>query len=124
MDLLSITSGAIEAINPRAALQWQASTGSSVGPSGKRTPSYANAVTVQGQVQPLTGKDLRQIEGLNLQGTLTAIYFEGSVDAIVRSANKGGDLVTDPDNNVWLVNQVLEAWPDWCRVVATLQNGS
>lgn len=124
MDLFSFTSGAIGVINPLVPLQIQVSTGYTTGPNGKRTPSYAAAVTYMGQVQPLSSKDLRQIDGLNLQGTLEAIYIDGDISGIIRSLNKGGDIITDPSGNVWLVNQVLEHWPDWTKVVATLQNGS
>ena len=74
----------------------------------------------------MTGGDLRQVEGLNLNGTRKSIYLYGNVDAIVRVNNKGGDLVnlTD-DSTVYLVHQVLEHWPKhWVKVACTLQNGS
>ncbi len=88
--------------------------------------SVVTSFVVPGQVQPMGWKDLQQIEGLNLQGTIRKIYFYGQVEAIVRVDSKGGDLVTDPRGNIWLVNNVLEDWvySGWCAVVATLQNGS
>jgi hypothetical protein len=124
VDLLAITSGAVGAVNPLTVMTVQISTGSTVAPDGKRTPTYATPVTPMGQVQPLSGEDLKQLDALNIQGSLRAIYLEGHIDGIVRSKNKGGDLVTDGSGNVWLVTHVLEFWPDWCKVAVMLQNGS
>ena len=66
------------------------------------------AVNLLAQVQALSGRDLRQIEGLNLQGTLRAVYLNGVIDGIVRVALKGGDLITLPDGSV-------VGWSPWCR---------
>ena len=100
------------------------STGSTISADGTRTPSYASPITISGQVQPLTWRDIQQLDGLNLQGTRQKIYLNGRIDGLIRSQNKGGDLITDASGNVWLVAQVLEIWPDWCSVAATLQDGS
>lgn len=78
--------------------------------------------SVMAQAQALTGKDIRQIEGLNLSGDMQTFYFEGRVDGLVRADSKGGDLITKPDGTVWLVGAVLERWPDWVKVVAVRQN--
>jgi len=77
-----------------------------------------------GQVQSLTYTDLTQIDGLNIQGVRRAIYINGEVDGLVRSENKGGDIITTPNGEVWLVVLVLEYWPDWTKCVVTLQNGA
>lgn len=130
MDLLAITTGAINVVTPYVPATYQASTGYTSGAAGnayKRQPVYAAPVTVSVQVQALSSRDLRQIEGLNLNGTVRAIYFDGTMNATVRTSLKGGDLITlsdGPNVGVWLVNQVLEQWEDWVKVVATLQNGS
>lgn len=75
-------------------------------------------------MQPLTGRDLHQVEGLNLNGVLRSFYFYGDVEATVRNAIKGGDMITTPDRNTWLVAQVIETWPDWCKVVGVMQTGT
>lgn len=83
------------------------------------------ALMVQGQVQPISWRDLQQLQGLNLQGDRNKIYFYGRVDGVIRPGKKGGDLVTAPDGSVYLIAQVLEQWNGrWCSVAATLQNGS
>ena len=122
MNLHGIVSGAVGAVNPLIKLTIQVSSGYAVGPTGKQTPVYLKAVTAMGQVQPLTGGDLRHMDALNLQGEFKAIYINGRIDGLVRSENRGGDLVTLPDGTLYLVSQVLEDWPDWCKVAATLQN--
>ena len=124
MNLHAIASGAVGAINPRVPLVLRVSTGSTVGADFKPVPTYAAAVTVMGQVQPMSWRDLQQIDGLNLQGTRRKIYANGFLDGIVRVTAKGGDLITDNDGNVWLVAIVLEQFPDWASVAVTLQNGS
>ena len=80
------------------------------------------------QVQPLTWRDLQQLDGLNLQGTRRKIYLYGRADGAVRPLAKGGDLITiatgGVNDGIYLVAQVLEQFPDWVSVAATLQNNS
>jgi len=122
MNLHNIASGVISSVNPQVPAIVQVSTGpGTTQASGKRVPTYAAPQTVPAQVQALTYKDIQQIEGLNLQGTRRAIYFYGHVEGLVRVSNRGGDLVTLPDGSTWLVAMVLETWPDWSKVVATMQ---
>lgn len=127
MDLHGIVSGVIGTINPFTEASYQASTGFTTDAAGKQSPSYAAPITVSVQVQALTFRDLQQIAGIDLQGTRRAIYIEGPSQGIVRSTGQGGDLITissGVDAGVWLVAQVLEAWPDWTKVAVTLQDGS
>jgi hypothetical protein len=89
--------------------------------------AMTTALVLLGQVQPITWRDLQQMEGINLGGVRWKIYLNGEIDAIVRPEHKGGDLITittGRHQGVWLVNQVLEAWPDWCCASITLQNGA
>lgn len=123
MNLHGIVRGAITAVNPDVTVAISESTGYTTSADFEQIPTY-NTFPAQAQIQALTGKDLKQLDGMNLNGTLRAIYFYGDVEAIVRVMRKGGDLITDSNNNVWLVHQVLETWPDWCKVAVTLQNGA
>jgi len=121
--------GAINAVNPDIPVTYLASTGNNVATGGKQTPTYAAPVSLTGQVQPLTTGDLRHFDFLNSQGVHRAVYLYGDIYAIVRSAQKGGDLLKfamDSHSSVqtWLVVAVDESWSpngDWCRVIATLQ---
>lgn len=86
--------------------------------------AMTTALTVMAQVQELTTRDLRQLEGLNVQESQRSIYLSGSLDAVVRVNEKGGDLVVLADGRTWLVTAVLEKWLTWCKVAATLQDDS
>ena len=127
MNLHSIVSGAIGTVNPFIEVTLTTSNGFTTGAGGKRTPLYNAPVVLSAQVQQLTNKDLRQLEGLNIQGSMNSIYLNGVVQGIVRVSQKGGDLITIATVNnagVWLTTAVLEQWPDWVKVAVTLQNGA
>jgi hypothetical protein len=127
MNLHGIVSNAIGAVNPQVMVSVQVSTGNTTNPDGSETPTYAAPVTILAQVQPLSWRDIWQIEGLNLQGTRKAIYLNGQVDGLVRALNKGGDLITFPDGSVWLVALILEGFnltAGWTKAAITLQDGS
>lgn len=120
-----MTSGMVGAVNPRVPLVVQVSMGTAKNEAFEPVPLYEPPVTLMGQVQPLEWRDLQMLDGLNLQGTRRKIYLFGDIEGIVRVDRKGGDLITDPKGNVWLVAQVLETWENqWCSLAATLQNES
>lgn len=125
MNLHGIVSGAIGAVNPQISIQWLQSTGYTTDDAGKRTPTNT-VTTVRAQVQALSATDLRHTEGLNMTGVMRSVYLYGDVTGIVRIDQKGGDILQFaevPGGTVrnWLVSQVMETWPDWCRVIVTLQ---
>ena len=122
MNLSGLVAGAIGAINPRILGTIQVSTGNTTNADFSRTPNYRTYRNVPMQVQALSNQDLKQMEGLNLQGNMKAIYITGPVDGVVRATSKGGDLITLPDSSIWLVTIVLEDWPDWTKVAVTQQN--
>ena len=125
MDLLGMTSGAVGMVNPRVPLVVQVSRGSTKNDAFEPVPLYEPPITLMGQVQPLEWRDIQMIDGLNLQGTRRKIYLFGAFEGIVRVDRKGGDLITDPKGNIWLVAVVAEHWENqWCAVIATLQNES
>lgn len=125
MNLHRIVSGAVGAVNPRIYVSVQVSLGDSVNADFTTTPKFAPAVTVLAQVQPVTWRDIQQIEGLNLQGTRKSIYLNGQIDGLVRPTNQGGDIITFPDGTVWLVAMILEAFnitAGWTKAAITQQN--
>ena len=89
--------------------------------------AMTSSLTILGQVQPFTWRDLQQLEGLNLNGDRRGIYVSGDLNGVVRVTLKGGDLITLPDASVWLVVQQLEGWnltAGWTKAAIVLQNGS
>lgn len=122
MNLHGIVASAIGVVNPMVWVTIQVSAGNVTQADGTQVPVYRRAVRRLGQIQPMSNRDLRQMEGVNLQGSPQSLYIQGNVDGLVRVEGKGGDLVITEDGKTWLVVQPLENWPDWCKVVVTLQN--
>ena len=77
-------------------------------------------MTGPAQIQALDNDDLKHLDGLNIQGTLRAIYLRGSLAGVVRPNSKGGDLVTF-SGQVWLVVKVIESWPNWTKACIVYQ---
>lgn len=122
MNLHGIVSGAIGEVNPFVACSLQGSLPPTTGPTGKRTPAYADPVTISCQIQPISWRDMRQLDGINIEGERRSLYIKGQWQGVLRPGEKGGDLITFPDASVWLVVLVSEQWPDWCHVIVTRQN--
>lgn len=106
----------------------QASTGNVTNPDGSRTPSYAAPVSLIAQWQPIAYNDIIQLDSLNIQGTRRKLWLNGETDGLVREHDQGGDLITSPDGDVWLVVLVTEQWttrteaPNWVSALVTRQN--
>ncbi|TAL90907.1 MAG: hypothetical protein EPN62_00795 [Candidimonas sp.] len=122
MNLHQIVSGAIGSVNPFIPIIVQQSTGYTQDANFHRVPTYNNIPTT-GQVQALTGKDLRQLEALNVQGVNEAVYLNGNFEGVFRVLGKGGDLLIF-NGYTYLVMAVLERWSDWCKLAVVMQMDS
>lgn len=131
-NLHGLVRGVINAVNPDIKGQWLVSTGTTIAPGGKSTPSYAAAVNVKLQVQGVRGSDLRKYDFLQGNGVYRAVYMFSNPDAINRVESKGADLLTFPQYprgvvRTWLVTAIDEPWTAsngslaWTRVIVTLQ---
>jgi hypothetical protein len=120
MDLRGIANSVSSIINPNETVTVLRSTGYTIGVGARQVPSYAAPVTGPGQVQALSSDDLQQLDGLNIQGTIRAIYLRGALAGVIRPDGTGGDIVQRGDQQ-WLVVKVLEAWPDWTKAAIVLQ---
>ena len=123
MDLRSIANSVSSTINPNISVIVRRSTGFTIGTGRKQIPSYAADVTGPAQMQALDGKDLKQLDGLNIQGTIRALYLRGALAGVVRPDSTGGDLVLI-GAETWLVVKVLESWPTWTKAAIALQGGN
>lgn len=122
MDLRSIANAAIVSVNPNEAVSVRRSTGYTIGGGAKQVPTYAPAVNGPAQVQALSSDDVKQLDGLNIQGVVQAIYLRGALAGVVRPDGTGGDLVMRKNNTeTWLVVKVLENWPRWTKAVIVKQ---
>ena len=120
MDLRGLANGVTCAVNPNKTVTVLRSTGYTIGTGRKQVPSYAAPVTGPGQIQALDANDIKQLDGLNIQGTIRAIYLRGVLAGVVRPDGTGGDLVQF-DGQTWLVVKVLEGWPTWTKAAIVRQ---
>lgn len=68
MNLHGMARRAIGRVNPETPVTIQQSTGAyTVTPDGTRIPQYST-LTSSAQIQALSADELRQVDGLNLQG--------------------------------------------------------
>lgn len=122
MDLRGIANGVITTVNPNETVTVLRSTGYTIGAGARQVPSYAAPVVGPGQVQALDADDIAQLDGLNIQGVIRAIYLRGTLAGVIRPDGTGGDIVKRKnETETWLVVKVLESWPDWTKVAIVLQ---
>ena len=127
MNLQAIAAGATRSVTPAVTATLYLSQGSTVDGTGKRTPQFQIVQGMLADVQAVTGKDLKQLDALNLQPVERVAYLSGNVEGVNRVRGKGGDLlvISAPaaDAGTWLVAAVLETWGSagWCKVGLTLQ---
>lgn len=120
MDLRGIANGVTSTVNPNQTVTVLRSTGYTIGAGRRQVPGYAAPITGPGQIQALDANDIKQLDGLNIQGTIRAIYLRGALAGVVRPDGTGGDLVQIDGQN-WLVVKVLEGWPTWTKAAIVLQ---
>lgn len=125
LNLHAAVRGAINAVNPDALGTVRRNAGAyTTAADGKRTPTYAADVTnVPMQVQPLSPRDLKMLDALNITEIDVAAYVNGPLTGVDRKSGKGGDLV-QVQGAWWLVTAVLEAWEPsagWAKVALVKQ---
>ncbi len=130
LNLHSAARGMIQAVNADISATYLQSTGYTPNASGQQVATYAQAKTVQIQVQPPSGRDLQHMEFLNLQGVVRTVFLYSNPQAVDRINVQGGDLLQFPqfhgepiDN--WLVTYVDQTWDvgltGWTKLIVTLQ---
>lgn len=125
MNLHETVRSAINAINPDTLATLKRSTGYTTAADGKQSPTYTT-LSGKAQVQALSAGDLRHVDNLNIQGVMRKVYLYGNWMGVVRSDQKGGDILNFPQiptmsGQDWKVFTVFETWPDWCAVGVVLQ---
>lgn len=126
MNLRGLANSAIQTVNPNIQGVWVRATGGyTTDAAGHRTAATtSSAITLQ--VQAMDAGDLKQVDGLNIQGVMRAVTMFGNVQGAVRADSKGGDILQFPQDKGgairnWRVVHVLETWPTWSRVVVVMQ---
>ena len=120
MDLRAIANSVTQTVNNNEVVTILLSDGYTMGAGARQVPAYKPPIIAPAQVQALDGVDLKQLDGLNIQGTMRAIYLFGEVAGVIRPNQTGGDIIQRGDSN-WLVVKVLESWSDWTKAAIVLQ---
>jgi hypothetical protein len=125
MNIRALANRFTQVTNRNIPINWIQSNGYTTNDAGKRFPKTIT-MSVQAQVQALSGSDLLHTDGLNMQGVMRSVYMYGNAVGVVRADKLGGDILVFPEclngcNKNWLITKVVETWPDWCHVVVTLQ---
>ena len=125
MNMRGIANRITKTVNSNIFVNWVQSTGYTTDAAGHRTPTITTT-QIEANVQALQGSDIRHVDMMNMQGVMRSVYLYGNIQGIVRADGKGGDILQFPEvpggaSKNWLVSQVMETWPNWCRVLVTLQ---
>jgi hypothetical protein len=120
MNLRGIANRATRVINSNTPVTIYKSIGYTIGVGRKQMPDYAPPVSGMAQIQALDSVELKHLDGLNIQGTIRALYLTGDLKNVIRPEQTGGDLV-EIDGQTWLTVKVLEHWEFWVKVAIVLQ---
>lgn len=120
MNLHGFARGFVAAVNPEVPSTIRKSAGFTTLPNGKQVPAYEPDIEAMVQKQELTMRELMQVDNVVKQGVLCSVYVSGNYYGVLRAAQLGGDLFII-SGQTWKVAQVLEAWPNWCKLALVLQ---
>ena len=120
MNLQDIVRSHITRVNPDIPAIIRGSAGYTTLANGKQVPKYEPDQHAMIQRQELTQRELMQIDNVNKQGVMCSVYVSGNYYGVLRASQLGGDLFIF-NGQTWKVVQVLEAWPDWCKLAMVLQ---
>ena len=121
IDVRSIANTASNVVNSNIYVTLRISDGYTIGTGRKQEPAYLPDISGVAQMQALDGQDLKQLDGLNIQGKIKALYLTGDLAGVLRTDSKGGDIVII-DGRTWLVVKVLEGWATWTKAAIQLQS--
>lgn len=125
MNLHNLVRGAVGRVNPDIVVGLRRSVGYTKDANFKQVPQYED-LSGPAQVQAMSAGQLRHAAEMNIQGVMRRVYLNGNWMGVVRSDEKGGDLLTFPQVpggavQTWKVFAVFETFPDWCCVGVVLQ---
>ena len=124
LNLHAAVRGPIQAVNADTPSWWYVNKGPQPSLSGPGSvASYETAIRVQCQIQPPSGRDLKFIDYLQLQGIIRTVFMFFNPGGLNRVNQTGNDLLLFPQwtgepNDAWKVYQIPEYWgvgPRRCR---------
>lgn len=125
MNLHAVVRRAITSVNPDTIGTWRKSTGYTTATTGKREQAYTDVTNAPLQVQALSGRELTQLDALNIQGASRGVWVNGQVTAANRADQTGGDLFLF-DGKTWLAVHIFESWdrPGWSHCAVAQQKAA
>lgn len=120
MDLRGLANSVSSTINPNKQVTVLRSNGYTIGAGRRQVPAYDAPIVGPANIQAMSTSDVQQLDGLNIQGNIRAIYLKGVLAGVIRPDGTGGDII-EIDGEQWLVVKVLENWPDWTKAAIVQQ---
>lgn len=121
LNVFAIAGNLTPIINPHITATLKISDGVEVTDDFSTRPKFIY-MPIKCEVQALSTSDLKQIENINQQSDMRAVYIIGGIKALNRPLQCGGDIINFFGSD-WLVTQQLEEWGDgsWTKVAVTRQ---
>uniref|UniRef100_A0AAU6W2R2 Virion structural protein n=4 Tax=unclassified bacterial viruses TaxID=12333 RepID=A0AAU6W2R2_9VIRU len=127
MSLRGIANRATQRINPNIEATLKIPNGYTIDPATrKQIPGFTTA-TGMINVQALDSDDLKQILGLNMQGSLRAVYLYNELAGLVRPDQMpNAEMIFSHggQSGTWGIFKVLETWQNWRKVAVVYQDAA
>lgn len=122
INVRALANMATQNVNPNRTVTLQVNTGYTVNEYGEQVPSFLEE-EIEVQVQSLSSQEKFNLDLVNKQGEFVSIYAFGAIDGIRRWLGRGSSKFIFPAYGEeataeWQVNQVMESYATWTRVLA------
>lgn len=122
INVRALANMATQNVNPNRVVTLQVNDGYTINDYGEQVPSYIEE-EIEVQMQSLSSQEKFNLDLVNKQGEFVSIYAFGAIDGIRRWLQKGSSRFIFPAYGeeapaVWEVNQVMESYAKWTRVLA------
>lgn len=122
INVRALANTATQNVNPNTTVILQVNTGYDIDDAGNQIPTFIEE-NIAVQIQSLSSQEKFNLDLVNKQGEFISIYAFGAIDGIRRWLQKGSSRFIFPAYGedapaVWEVNQVMESYRNWTRVLA------
>lgn len=122
INVRALANTATQNVNPNTTVILQVNTGYDIDDAGNQIPTFIEE-NIAVQIQSLSSQEKFNLDLVNKQGEFISIYAFGAIDGIRRWLQKGSSRFIFPAYGedapaVWEVNQVMESYQNWTRVLA------
>lgn len=122
INVRGLANMAIQNVNPNQTVTLEVNTGFDVDDYGNQVPKLI-AEQIEVQTQSLSSTEKYNLDLNNKQGEFISVRANGAINGIRRWIQKGSSRFIFPaygeeDPAVWTVDQVVESYATWTRVIA------